>query len=216
MSGRVRVWCLRHAEAQNVTAGIAGAADDTRPLTARGRRQALAAARTLMGEPITRIYSSPALRARQTAALLAAALAVDVAALPELVEVGVGEQVLHAWVVEQDLGRRVPDGESGWQVVARVTTAFQRIAGAHPGEAVAVVGHVASLTVALGRLCALGAEIWGTPLPHARPFLVEWDGQTWQCPAWPGAVDAPHGTPALPQRSPSDPHVLTSTPTLGL
>jgi broad specificity phosphatase PhoE len=66
-----------------------------------------------------------------------------------------------------------------------VTAAFQKIASAHPGETVAVVGHVASLTVALGRLCSLGSGVWGTPLPHARPFLVEWDGQAWHCPAWP-------------------------------
>jgi alpha-ribazole phosphatase/probable phosphoglycerate mutase len=126
------------------------------------------------------------LRARQTAEFLASVLAVDIVAMPELVEVGVGEDVLHAWVVEQDLGRRGRDGESGWHVVARVTEAFQKIASTHPGETVAVVGHVASLTAALGRLCALGATVWGTPLPHARPFLVEWDGQEWHCPAWPG------------------------------
>ena len=188
MSGRVRVWCLRHAESQNVTAGIAGAVPMA-PLTTRGGHQAIAAAQTLAGEPITRVYSSTALRARQTAELLATMLTVDVAAMPELVEVDIGEHVLRAWVVEQDLGLRVADGESGCQVVARVTAAFQKIASTHPGETVAVVGHVASLTVALGRLCALGAQIWGMPLPHARPFLVEWDGQAWHCPAWPGAVD---------------------------
>jgi alpha-ribazole phosphatase/probable phosphoglycerate mutase len=188
MSGGVRVWCLRHAESQNVTAGIEGAVPMA-PLTTRGRHQAIAAAQTLAGEPITRIYSSTALRARQTAELLATVLAVDVAAVPKLVEVGVGERVLHSWVVEQDLGLRAADGESGCQVVARVTAAFQTIASTHPGATVALVGHVASLTVALGRLCTLGAKIWGTPLPHARPFLVEWDGQAWRCAAWPGAVD---------------------------
>jgi broad specificity phosphatase PhoE len=195
VSGRVRVWCLRHAESHDVTAGIAGAVPNT-PLTARGRRQAVAAARTLAGEPIVRIYASTALRARQTAALLATVLPVDVAALPELVEVGVTARVLRAWVVEQDLDLRAADGEAGCQVVARVTAAFRRIAHTHPGETVAVVGHVASLTVALGRLCALGATVWGTPLPHARPFLVEWDGHAWRCPAWPGAVGEPPSTPA--------------------
>lgn len=188
MSGRVRVWCLRHAEAHTGAASIAGAVPVV-PLTTRGRQEAIAAARTLVAEPIARIYSSTALRARQTAELLAGALGIDVVVLPELVEVGVGAHVLRAWVVEQDLGRRAADGESGREVVARVTVAFQRIAAAHLGETVAVVGHVASLTVALGRLCALGAEVWGTPLPHAHPFLIEWDGRTWQCPAWPGALD---------------------------
>jgi alpha-ribazole phosphatase/probable phosphoglycerate mutase len=187
MSGRVRVWCLRHAEAENVTAGPADAA----PLTARGHHQAIAAAQTLAGEPITRIYSSTMLRAHQTAELLASVLTVDIVAMPELVEVSVGEDMLRAWIVEQALGRRATDGESGWQVVARMTAAFQKIASTHPGETVAVVGHVASLTVALGRLCALGATVWGTPLPHAHPFLVEWDGRAWQCQARPGAVDEP-------------------------
>jgi alpha-ribazole phosphatase/probable phosphoglycerate mutase len=173
---------------------MAGAVPDT-PLTTRGRHQATAAARTLAGEPIARIYSSTALRARQTAELLATVLTVDVAALPELVEVGVSEQTLRAWIVEQDLGQRAADGETGHQVVARVAAAFRQIASARPGETVAVVGHVASLTVALGRLCALGARVWGTPLPHARPFLVAWDGRAWRCPAWPGATDEPSRTP---------------------
>ena len=184
MSDRVRIWCLRHAEAEHVTTGAAGAAP-TAPLTARGRHQAIAAARTLAAEPIARIYSSTALRARQTAALLAPTPGLPIAALPELVEVGCTADVLRAWVLEQDLGRRAADGETGQQVVARVTAALQQIARAHPGETVALVGHVASLTVALGRLCALGAAVWGTPLPHARPFLVAWDGHAWHCLTWP-------------------------------
>jgi broad specificity phosphatase PhoE len=143
------------------------------------------------------MYSSTALRARQTAS----DLAVEPAVRAELVEVGIGRhegtrtpeihtmtaEVLRAWIVGRDLGQRVADGESGHEVVARMTAALQTIVGEHPGETVAVVGHVASLTVALGRLCALGARVWGTPLAHARPFLVEWNGEAWHCPSWPGA-----------------------------
>lgn len=187
MSNRVRVWCLRHAEAENVITGTA--AMPSPPLTAWGRHQAIDAAQKLAAEPITRIYSSTALRARQTAELLATALAtppgLHITAMPELVEVGCSADVLRAWVVGQDLGQRAADGETGHQVVARVTAAFQQIASAHPGETIVVVSHVASLTAALGRLCSLGSKVWGTPLPHARPFLVEWDGQTWRCPTWP-------------------------------
>jgi broad specificity phosphatase PhoE len=86
-----------------------------------------AAAQALAGEPITRVYSSTALRARQTAEVLAAGPTVDLAAMPELVEVGIGEhegrsdpairahtaEVLHSWIFEQDLGLRVADGGSG-------------------------------------------------------------------------------------------------------
>ena len=115
MSDRVRVWCLRHAEAETVTTGTP--ALPTTPLTARGRHQAIEAAQQLAAEPITRIYSSTAPRARQTAELLATALAttpgLHITAMPELVEVGVTAEVLRAWVVEQDLGQRAADGETG-------------------------------------------------------------------------------------------------------
>ena len=70
MSDRVRMWCLRHGESENVTAGNAGAVPSA-PLTGRGRHQAIQAARALVGQPITGIYSSTALRAQQTAQLLA-------------------------------------------------------------------------------------------------------------------------------------------------
>jgi alpha-ribazole phosphatase/probable phosphoglycerate mutase len=97
-------------------------------------------------------------------------------------------EVLHAWVVARDLDERVGDGESGHQVLARVAAVFERVAAGHHGETVAVAGHVASLTVALGRLCGLGSRVWGTPLPHARPFLVGWDGRAWRCVDWPGVA----------------------------
>jgi broad specificity phosphatase PhoE len=181
MSTRVRVWCVRHGESE-ANAGLPGVGNDSR-LTELGRRQAVDAARELAAEPIVAVYSSPALRARQTADLLAATRGLHVTPLPELIEAECTAEQLRAWVVEEELGRCAEDGETGNACVARVTAAFERIAGAHPGETVVVVGHVASLTVALARLCALGATVWGTPLPNAHPFLVEWDGHAWRCPA---------------------------------
>lgn len=225
----VRVWCLRHGESQNITAHVAGAVPAA-PLTQHGRSQAVAAAQVLAGEPIARIYTSTALRTRQTAELLTATPAAGFSALPGLVEMGIGRhegstdpavrkqtaEVLRAWVVERDLGRRVADGETGYDVVARTTAALQQIVGAHPGETVAVVGHVAALTVTLSRLCALGARVWGTPLPHAHPFLVEWNGHAWHCPAWPGAVDGPATTPdGTPcQHPPSDLDITITPPAM--
>ncbi|WP_338758895.1 histidine phosphatase family protein [Nocardia vulneris] len=194
----VRIWCLRHAESENVTARIAGAVPRS-PLTTRGRRQAVDVTRTLRDEPITGIYCSTALRAQQTAAPLASDRDIDITTLSDLNEVGIGEhegtadpavrrhtaEVLRAWIVEQDLSQRVGDGESGYQVVTRTSRAFEQIATAHPGETVVVVGHVASLGVTLSRLCGLGRSVWGTPLAHASPFLVTWDRATWRCRSWP-------------------------------
>ncbi|MFC1435689.1 histidine phosphatase family protein [Streptacidiphilus sp. N1-3] len=147
-SARVRVWCLRHGESENVTRGVAGAVPSA-PLTERGHQQAAAVARTLAGEAIGAVYCSTAVRARQTAMPTAAAVGVDIQALPDLVEVG--------------------DGETGYEVTARMAKAFQAVADQHRGETVAVVGHVAGLTVAIGRLCALGAEAATWPQRPDRP-----------------------------------------------
>jgi alpha-ribazole phosphatase/probable phosphoglycerate mutase len=195
----VRVWCLRHGESRDVVDRVAGAMPSA-PLTAHGRDQAVDAARSLAAERIVRVYASSALRAEQTASLFARIADVEVTVLADLAEVGVGEHegsrdpaihartadVLRAWVVDGDLDQRVGDGESGHEVLARMTSAFQAIADEHAGRTVALVGHVGSLTVALSVLCGLGSRVWGTPLEHARPFRIEWDGKAWRCPAWPG------------------------------
>jgi broad specificity phosphatase PhoE len=195
----MRVWCLRHGQSENVVRGMSGAVP-AMPLTPQGHDQAHAAARVLADEPITAIYASPTLRTLQTAAPLAAAHQLDVSVLPGLTEGGIGSaegstdpevraraaEVLRQWIVDEDLDQRVADGESGHEVVARVTAAFEGIARDHDGETVVVVAHTGCLTTALSRLCGLGARAWGTPLPHAEPFLVTWDGG-WSCPAWPSA-----------------------------
>lgn len=143
---------------------------------------------------ITRAYVSATVRARQTAE----PLGVPVTELAGLGEVGVGSRegvadaglrretadVLRAWVVDGELDRRVGDGESGHEVLARMTAAMALVAdrGGRP----VVVGHVASLTVLVSVLCGLGAAVWGAPLPHAVPFVLRRDASGWHCPGWPG------------------------------
>ncbi|NUW46671.1 histidine phosphatase family protein [Nonomuraea rhodomycinica] len=197
--------CLRHAESENVTAGAAGALPSAR-LTAKGRLQAAGAARLLIGEGVTRIYAGTAVRARQTADIMARTLGVEVVALRDLAEVHVGRAegavdpatrartaaVLRSWIVDADLGEAVADGEDGHAVTARIVTALTSIAAGHAGGTVAVVGHVASLTTGLSALCGLGRQVWGAPLPHAVPFAVEYDGRSWQCLSWPSPAAA-HG-----------------------
>jgi phosphohistidine phosphatase len=68
------LWLLRHAEAAD------GGPDDERPLTERGIRQAEAAGRALqtVGANMDVCFSSPKLRALQTAQLACAPLGVEV------------------------------------------------------------------------------------------------------------------------------------------
>lgn len=183
----IEIRCLRHAESANVVDGASGAVP-LAPLTARGREQARELAPALTG--FRTVYASTALRARQTAELLGGTVVLR----PELAEIGTGGRegevdaglrretadVLRAWVVD----REVADGETGYEVLARMTAALTGVAAAD--QDAALVGHVGSLTLAVSVLCGLGGAVWGTPLPHAVPFAVRWDGNGWHCPRWPG------------------------------
>ncbi|MFJ3404174.1 histidine phosphatase family protein [Promicromonospora sp. NPDC090134] len=66
VSAQARVWCLRHAESENVTAGLAGAVPNAQ-LTEHGHQQSVRAARTLADETIRGVYASTAVRAGETA-----------------------------------------------------------------------------------------------------------------------------------------------------
>lgn len=81
---------LRHGETEANANGLISGSLDVE-LTARGREQAQAAARTLAREPITAIYSSPLRRARETAEPVARALCVPVRIIAELIERRQGE-----------------------------------------------------------------------------------------------------------------------------
>jgi phosphohistidine phosphatase len=69
----VKVWILRHGEAQPQAAR-----DAERRLTAHGQAQAVRAATHLAGQPLQAIIASPYVRAQQTAALVHQALATSV------------------------------------------------------------------------------------------------------------------------------------------
>jgi phosphohistidine phosphatase len=67
----VRVILVRHAEA------APGSPDESRALTPEGRDEARRLAERLAGEEIDAVLTSPMLRARETAAAIAAAAGVD-------------------------------------------------------------------------------------------------------------------------------------------
>ena len=66
---------LRHAKAESY---VAGARDDQRPLTARGRVQAAGAGDSLRGTTIDHVLCSPSVRTRQTLEAIEVAGTVDV------------------------------------------------------------------------------------------------------------------------------------------
>jgi broad specificity phosphatase PhoE len=144
------------------------------PLTETGLRQAGALARHLRDFEIHAIYTSPLLRARQTAAAVAEGRSVDVVSVPELRECSVGRWEGMAWEVirtqhpdeyerffADPVSTPHPGGESYRDVLERAAPAIDAILTRHAGQNVVVVAHNMLNRVYL-------AEYVGIDLKHAR------------------------------------------------
>lgn len=121
-----------------------------------GRAQAQQAADLLRAEylPIDALYSSDLDRARETAEVIGAALGL----LPVALDARLRERHQGAWqgrltaevlpadadphkVYASPFDEGPPGGETGWQVVERMSAALDAIAARHPGGRVAAVSH---------------------------------------------------------------------------
>lgn len=122
----LKLYLVRHGIAEDPRPGVP---DDSRALTPKGRRRFRRAARAFarLGEPLTHLFTSPLVRAVQTAEILARSLARD--------EVSVLEEL-----------------RSGAPASAAIA-ALGRIV--HDGDAVALVGHDPQMSQLVGLLARL-------------------------------------------------------------
>jgi broad specificity phosphatase PhoE len=115
---------VRHGESETAAAGVVGG--DAR-LTARGRDQA----RALAGRAFDVCFTSPALRARETAALALEGTDVRQTVLPELADIGFGEFTgkplpeYRAWIAAHDPAEAPPGGESRVDTLRRFCRAYR-------------------------------------------------------------------------------------------
>ncbi len=87
---------IRHGETDwNRSGRVMG--DQSIPLNRTGERQAHACAEVLSRTPITGIFTSPVLRAVQTAGILRRSQEVPIRTLPGLSEIGVGDWINRYW-----------------------------------------------------------------------------------------------------------------------
>jgi broad specificity phosphatase PhoE len=145
------IFLARHGESDwNAANRFQGHSD--RPLTEFGRRQAEALAEAVAAEQVDMIYSSPLIRALDTARIVAARTGLDVVEDEDLREVDTG-----GWsgLSREEVRQRFPEGfdrwlsgGAGWEdgetyedMAARTLEAVSRIAEAHPGGRVLVVSH---------------------------------------------------------------------------
>ena len=146
-------------------------------LNDRGRTEATELTERLDGVPIRAIYSSPLERCRETAAPLARVLGIPVSIRRSLIEVDYGNWTGRSiaglrrtklWSVVQRAPSRIrfPGGESLLEVQARALAEAERIALAHPRDAVAVVTHADVVRLLL-------AYYAGMHLDHLQRLVVD-------------------------------------------
>jgi broad specificity phosphatase PhoE len=164
---------LRHGQIKANRLGRWHGSTDS-PLTWRGRRQAQRTARYIRTtQPALRaIYSSPLTRCRDTAAIIADSLGLEVEVHHDLREYAIGEwenksfkelaaayQFVELATGDHDFSP--PGGETLRQVAARIVPAIREIHQRHEhDERVLVVGHGAALAVALGVLIDHNPGSW--------------------------------------------------------
>jgi alpha-ribazole phosphatase len=179
MAGRATlIYLLRHGEVQGAeTRRFIGHLDV--PLSPVGERQCTIQAARLRGVRLAALFSSDLTRARRSAEIIGAPHGLAPTIVPALREMDMGRwDGLTASEIRArepaafaDWMARVgefpfPEGESVPDLLARVGPAFDAIAAAHAGQAVAIVAHggpnrallCRALGVPLSRLLAFGQD----------------------------------------------------------
>ena len=197
-----RLLVMRHGESEGNVARIWTSARVGYPLTERGHAQARAAGARVSDRGVSAVYGSPLVRAHETAADVAEVLGLEVRVLEgvEELHVGVHEgshdddvapiamEVFGRWMREGDLEHGFQGGETGYQIAARMSEALNRVADAHPDEAIVVVSHGGSMAVGMAALCDnIGVDFVGEHMLRNTDVVeVIRSDAGWHCVAWAG------------------------------
>lgn len=178
MSDATRILLIRHGQSQGNAEGRFGGHTAT-PLSARGRRQAEAAARALASEKITAIYSSDLLRAVQTADPLARLTGLEIKRTNAFRErsVGVMESLTfeeaaeqhpeqYAALIRRDFEHVILGGESYRQMLDRASAKLDHAIKKHRGGRICIFSHT-------GTICILTLHLMGAlDTPELKPVWV--------------------------------------------
>jgi probable phosphoglycerate mutase len=151
---------VRHAEVRNSRDILYGRLPRY-GLSDEGRHQAGDTARFLAGRPVGAMYTSPLLRARQTAAILSSYHAgLRVRTTAALIEVRTSYQGEPNSVLKRGFSFydpvRSPDDETMADIFARIVRFLRLVASRHAGSSVVAVSHADPITIM--RLGLLGRQ----------------------------------------------------------
>jgi broad specificity phosphatase PhoE len=163
---------VRHALPVRIDATPDGGPADP-GLSERGREQAERVVPALAADEVTAVYTSPLLRARETAAPLSAALGMQPEVLPGIAEFDSGEG---SYVPVEELRAA---GDPRWERLARgdlysvgvdpvafrarVVEALEDVAARHPGGRAVLFTHAGALNAAAGHVLSREQAIWFAP-----------------------------------------------------
>jgi 2,3-bisphosphoglycerate-dependent phosphoglycerate mutase len=190
------IYLVRHGESEANVRRIFSNGKVDLPLTDLGRRQAALATSWLTERGVSHVFTSPLLRARETAQIIAQRLEVDVTILEGLDEVRVGEldgsddqrnwdlhdQVLARWY-EGHLDVAFPGGETLAEALARFEAALREISFRYPQGSVAAVTHGAVQLTVLPRLCPAMNQTSRT-LPNVAISTLHVTPDGFTCSLW--------------------------------
>jgi len=200
----MRIYFIRHGESEaNVLREISNRGLK-HPLTDLGRRQVEALARELRGESVARIYTSPLLRAVQTAEILSERLALPVTVDPALREGDMGilegrsddeawrilEELVHDWYRRGRWESRAEGGENLHDIQARFVPFLESLLAEHAAadQDLILIGHggtyIAMLPVILANVDHQLAL--ASPLPNCGYVTAEASASGLVCRSWCG------------------------------
>ena len=184
----MKVYFARHGESEANVLKVISNHGSRHGLTEKGRRQAAEMALNLKGSGATRIYSSPLLRALQTAGIVSSALGVDYDVIDALREFDCGiaegrsdpeswdlhRQVIEAWLQHGELDARIEQGESFRDIQNRFVPFIESLLEEQgKADASILVGHGGLYFCMLPLVLVNIGSATALPFPNAAYVLAE-------------------------------------------
>jgi 2,3-bisphosphoglycerate-dependent phosphoglycerate mutase len=173
---------VRHAEA--VAPGVSGFDEYTRPLTAKGIRDAERFRDSLAATRIDGLYSSPYLRARQTIEPIAKARGLTIETVDDLRERMLSQTDLPDWGAQlrrswEDFDYALSGGESSREAQARILRVLDEIRDRQSSGTVMLASHGNLIGLALNALMQGVDYAFWESIPMPAVFTLIHDGERW-------------------------------------